>query len=70
MKDIKLAKLLKSKTILFGLLLTIFGGLESQLGLLQPIFVAHPQYFGYATVVIGLIVKGLRFLTTVPLQDK
>ncbi len=60
----------KSKLMVLGLLLTLFGGLESQIGFMQPLFAQNPQYFGYFTIAVGLLVKLLRYLTTQPIWEK
>lgn len=55
---------LKSKTVLFGLLLTLFSIAQ----VLIPFF--PPEYIGFAGSVIGIIVIILRFLTSLPLDQK
>ena len=57
-------QLLKSKTILFGLLLSI----ASVVQMFVPFF--PPQYVGIAGAVVGSCVIVLRFLTTLPLSSK
>ncbi len=55
---------LKSKTILFGSLLTIF----SMIQMFVPFFPS--EYMGIAGATIGAIVIGLRYITNVPLNQK
>ena len=54
----------KSKTILFGLLLTI----ASVIQMLVPFL--PPQYMGAVGTVVGVAVIVLRFVTTLPLSEK
>lgn len=56
--------LLKSKTILFGLLLTI----ASIVQMFVPYF--PQEYIGIGGTIIGAVVVFLRFLTTIPLSEK
>lgn len=60
----QLKQALKSKTVLFGLLLTI----ASILQMFVPFF--PTEYVGIAGTVIGAVVVMLRFLTTLPLDQK
>lgn len=55
---------LKSKTVLFGLLLTV----ASMVQLFVPFF--PPDYIGIGGAVTGAAIILLRFLTTVPLSEK
>lgn len=59
-------KPLKSKTINFGLLLAIAGAVQVNLPSLQ----LDPATQGVATMVVGVIVVVLRFLTTKPVSEK
>lgn len=59
-----LANVIKSRTVLFGLLLTI----ASIVQILVPFF--PPEYVGIAGTVTGIIVIVLRFVTTLPLNGK
>lgn len=54
----------KSKTIAFGLLLTVASIAQA----LVPFF--PPEYVGAAGTVIGIIVIVLRFFTSLPLDKK
>jgi len=56
--------ILKSKTILFGLLLTVASALQIFVPFLPP------EYVGHVGAGIGAAVLLLRFLTTVPLSEK
>lgn len=55
---------LKSRTVLFGLLLTIASMIQ--------VFIPYlpPEYVGPAGAVVGAAVILLRFLTTVPVTEK
>lgn len=55
---------LKSKTVMFGLLLSIASAVQ----LFVPFFPA--EYVGYAGATIGAAIIILRFLTTVPVSEK
>ena len=59
---------MRSKTIWLGLLLVILGALYDNFSYLQSII--HPQWYGIILVVIGVAVAVLRFVTTLPLEDK
>lgn len=59
-------KSLKSKTINFGLLLAIAGAVQLNLPALQ----LDPTTQGWATMVVGVIVVALRFVTTKPVNEK
>lgn len=61
-------KVLKSKTILFALLLAIFGAVQASMGVFSAYMT--PEVFGWFSMGVGVIVAVLRVLTTVPLQDK
>lgn len=55
---------LKSRTVLFGLLLTIASMIQVFIPFIPP------QYAGQVGAVVGAAVILLRFLTTVPLSEK
>jgi hypothetical protein len=59
-----LKKALTSKTVLFGLLLSIASAVQ----LFVPFF--PQEYIGYAGAIIGAVIIILRFLTTVPVSEK
>lgn len=57
-------KYLKSKTVLFGLLLTLASAVQLFIPFLPP------EYMGLVGAGIGAAVIVLRFLTTLPLNEK
>ena len=59
-----LANAFKSKTVLFGLLLTLASIAQMFVPFLPP------EHIGIAGAVIGAIVVALRFVTTLPLDQK
>lgn len=61
-------QILKSKTMLFALLLAVLGVIQTSLG----VFTAYltPQAAGIITVIIGIAVAILRVLTTQSLGEK
>lgn len=56
--------ILKSKTVLFGLLLTLASAVQLFIPFLPP------EYTGLVGAGIGAAVIVLRFLTTLPLSEK
>lgn len=54
----------KSRTVLFGLLLTIASMIQMFIPFLPP------QYVGPVGAIVGAVVILLRFLTTVPIGQK
>jgi len=61
-------RILKSKTVNFGLLLTILGGVQLYLPQLQALLT--PTDYGVLTTVVGITVIVLRTVTSQPLSDK
>lgn len=59
---------LKSKTILFSILLTFLGAIQASLQLFNSVL--SPMAYGLITMVIGAIVAVLRYITTIPLDKK
>lgn len=59
---------LRSKTIMFSMLLAVFGAIQATMGIFSSILT--PEAYGLLTVVIGAIVALLRYLTTLPLDMK
>ena len=59
---------MKSKTIWLGLALVILGAMYDNFSYLQDII--HPQWYGVIIVAIGVAVAVLRFVTTLPIEDK
>ena len=64
----KLKKILRSKTMLFSLLLVVFGVIEANLSLFRDAI--PPQYWGLVVTGIGVIVAVLRFVTTTSIDEK
>lgn len=62
------AKLKKSKTMWFAMLLTTLGVLELNLHLFYHLL--GEEYYGFVFMAISLITGWLRVLTTMPLEDK
>jgi len=62
------AKIIKSKTIIFGFLLTLLGAIQTYLPSAQAAF--DPVTYGIATAVVGVLVIVLRFFTTCSIGDK
>lgn len=60
-------KLLKSKTMIFSLLLTMFSVVELNMQILMPLL---GEYYPAVFMLVALITAWLRVLTTVPLEDK
>ena len=60
--------ILKSKTMMFALALAIFGVLEMNLKVFAPHF--SPEFFGWFSILISVIVAILRVFTTLPLDKK
>lgn len=58
----------KSKTLVFGFLLTVLGTVQLSLGVFTPFMT--PERFGLFSMVIGVIVAILRFVTNGSLDDK
>lgn len=64
----KLRGSFKSKTMWFSFLLITFGVVNDNLSYLQHQI--DPDYYGFITIGIGLIVGWLRWITDKPLEDK
>lgn len=64
----KLKNIWKSKTMLFSLLLMVFGAIELNFSLFQGLI--NDEVFAFASMIIGVIVAILRFVTTLPLDEK
>lgn len=60
-------KLLKSKTMIFSFLLTMFSVVELNMQILMPLL---GEYYPVVFMIVALITAWLRVLTTVPLEDK
>jgi hypothetical protein len=61
-------QILKSKTMMFALALAIFGVLEMNLKVFAPHL--SPEFFGWFSILISVIVAVLRVFTTMPLDKK
>lgn len=61
-------RIAKSKTMIFGLLLSIAGVVQASTDFLSTVL--NPHQFGYLMLGIGITVKVLRFFTNQPLEDK
>ena len=59
---------MRSKTIWLGLSLVVLGALYDNFSYLQDVI--HPQWYGIILVAIVVAVAVLRFVTTMPLEDK
>lgn len=62
------AKIIKSKTIIFGFLVTVLGAIQTYLPNAQAAF--DPVTYGVVTAIIGVLVIVLRFFTTTSVGDK
>lgn len=60
-------KALRSKTIIFSMLLAMLGALELNIPMLQA---ALGDYYALTYIIIGMIIAALRVVTKVPLSDK
>ena len=63
-----LKQIFKSKTMMFALTLAIFGVLEMNLKVFAPYL--SPEFFGWFSILISVIVAILRVFTTLPLDKK
>ena len=59
---------LKSKTMFFAMLLAGLGAVQEQLPQLQQY--VTPQFFGYFSMGVGVVVAILRIVTTQSLSNK
>ena len=58
----------KSRTVVFGFVVTLLGAVQTYLPNVQDYI--SPNTYGKLTLVIGVTIVVLRYLTTVPLQEK
>ena len=63
-----IARICKSKTMIFSCLLAVTGVIEASTGFLQTILPA--EHFGWLVMIVGIVSAVLRVLTTTPLKDK
>jgi len=59
---------MKSKTLWFAFALAIFGVLEMNIKVFQTYL--SPDFFGFFTIIVSVIVALLRVITTLPLAEK
>ena len=64
----KLIGALRSKMMWFSLALVVLGVLQSHMALFQRFF--SPDDFGWFTAAVGMAVGVLRWVTTLPLEDR
>ena len=64
----KLIGALRSKTIYFSLALVVLGVVQSNAGLLSAYLT--PEHYGWFTAAVGMAVGVLRWVTTLPLDEK
>lgn len=62
-----LNRIKKSKTLIFSLLLSLFGVLELQFSVLQPML---GEYYGLAFIAVSIVTAWLRILTTTSVDSK
>lgn len=58
----------RSKTMWFSFLLVVLGVVYDNFSYVQNII--DPRFYGISLIVIGILVAVLRFVTTMPLDDK
>ncbi len=63
-----LRKIWRSKTIRFGFFVALLGGVQVYLPDYKEML--DPTIYGICTSIIGITIIMLRFLTTVPLDEK
>ena len=61
-------KLSRSRTLWFSLALVIFGVIFDNFSYVQDLI--DPRYYGILFIITGIITAILRFVTTMPLDDK
>lgn len=64
----KLIGALRSKMMWFSLALVVLGVVQANIGLFQHFF--KPEDFGWFTAAVGLVVGVLRWVTSLPLDEK
>jgi len=62
------SRIIKSKTMIFSMVLAVIGVLQASTDFLSTVM--SPHAFGYLTLVSGIVAAVLRVLTTQPLEDK
>lgn len=61
-------QIIRSKTMLFAILLSVLGVVQASMDVFTPYLT--PQASGIITMIIGVVVAILRVVTTQPLSDK
>jgi hypothetical protein len=64
----KLIGALRSKTMYLSLALVVLGVVQANMGLFSAYLT--PEHYGWFTAGVGLAVGVLRWVTSLPLQDK
>lgn len=64
----KVRGVMHSKTMWFSLALVILGALYDNFSYIEQLI--NPRLYGILLISIGIIVAVLRFITTMPLEDK
>lgn len=59
---------MRSKTMWFSLALMVLGVVFDNFSYVQDLI--HPQWYGPILIIIGVIVAILRFVTSMPLEDR
>ena len=59
---------MRSKTMWLGLALAILGVVYDNFSYVQNII--DPRFYGIFLIIIGIVVAVLRFMTTLPLDEK
>ena len=59
---------MRSKTMWFSLALVILGALYDNFSYIEQLI--DPRLYGVLLIFIGIVVAVLRFVTTLPLEDK
>jgi len=59
---------MRSKTMWFSLALMVLGVIFDNFSYVQNLI--DPQWYGPSLIIIGVIVAILRFVTSMPLEDK
>ena len=63
-----LKKIIKSRTMIFAILLAVLGAIQTSLDFFTAYL--NPQAMGVLTMLVGIAVAALRVITTTPLKDK
>ena len=64
----KVRGVMHSKTMWFSLALVILGALYDNFSYIEQLI--NPRLYGVLLISIGIVVAVLRFITTMPLEDK